>query len=47
MVFGNYAIAGVERSADGSVAHSSGDSTHAVIRALVLIDPAELSEFLP
>jgi hypothetical protein len=47
MVFGNYAIAGVERSADGSVAHSSGDSTHAVIRALALLDPAELSEFLP
>lgn len=47
MVFGNYAIGGIERSADGSVAHSSGDSTHAVIRALGLIDPGELNGFLP
>ena len=47
MVFGNYAIGVIERSADGSVAHSSGDSTHAVIRALGLIDPGELNGFLP
>jgi len=47
MVFANYAIAGIERLADGSVAHSSGDSTRAVIRALGLIDPGELNELLP
>lgn len=47
MVFGNYAIGGVERLADDSLAHSSGDSTHAVIRALTLVDPDELSALLP
>ncbi len=47
MVFANYAIAGVERLADGSVAHSSGDSTYAVIKAPALADPNELSALLP
>ena len=47
MVFANYAISGVERSADGSAAHSPADSTHAVIRALALADPTELAELLP
>ena len=47
MVFANYAIAGIERLADGSVTHSSGDSTHAVIRALGLVDPGELNALLP
>jgi hypothetical protein len=47
MVSGNCAIGGVERVADGSLAHSSGDSTCAVIRALTLVDPGELSALLP
>lgn len=47
MVFANYAIAGIERLADGSVTHSSGDSTRAVIRALGLVDPVELAGLLP
>ena len=45
--FGNYAISCYETSADGSLIESSGDSTHAVIRALTLADPAELKEVLP
>ena len=47
MVFANYAISGLERMADGSVDLSFGDSTCAVIRALALVDPNELAEFLP
>ncbi|MDA1279826.1 MAG: phosphotransferase [Chloroflexi bacterium] len=47
MVFGNYSINSTERTADGSLIHSSGDSTLAVIRALTLADPVELAGFLP
>ena len=45
--FGNYAIGCFEVAADGSLIESSGDSTHAVIKALTLADPAELGEILP
>ncbi|MBT4125109.1 MAG: phosphotransferase [Chloroflexi bacterium] len=45
--FGNYAISCYETSADGGLIESSGDSTHAVIKALTLADPAELKKFLP
>jgi hypothetical protein len=45
--FGNYAISCYETSPDGGLIESSGDSTHAVIKALTLADPAELREFLP
>lgn len=45
--FGNYAISCYETSPDGGLIESSGDSTHAVIKALTLADPAELKEFLP
>jgi hypothetical protein len=44
---GNYAINCFETAADGSLIESSGDSTYAVIRALTLVDPAELGEILP
>ena len=44
---GNYAINCFETGADGSLIESSGDSTHAVIKALTLADPAELDEILP
>lgn len=47
MVFANYAISCFESSPDGSLIESSGDSTHAVIRALTLVDPAEFGEALP
>jgi len=45
--FGNYAIGCYETSPDGGLIESSGDSTHAVIKALTLADPVELGEFLP
>lgn len=45
--FGNYAIGCFETTADGSLIESSGDSTHAVIKALTLADPDELGEILP
>jgi hypothetical protein len=45
--FGNYAISCYETSPAGGLIESSGDSTHAVIKALSLADPAELNEFLP
>jgi hypothetical protein len=45
--FGNYAIGCYETAVDGSLIESSGDSTHAVIKALTLADPDELSEILP
>jgi hypothetical protein len=45
--FGNYAISCYETSPDGGLVASSGDSTHAVIRALTLADPVELKAFLP
>ena len=44
---GNYTINCFETSADGSLIESSGDSTQAVIKALTLADPDELSEILP
>ena len=44
---GNYIINCFETSADGSLIESSGDSTQAVIKALTLADPDELSEILP
>ena len=45
--FGNYAIGCYETSPDGGLIESSGDSTHAVIKALTLADPVELGRFLP
>lgn len=45
--FGNYAITCYETSPDGGLIESSGDSTHAVIKALTLADPVELASFLP
>jgi hypothetical protein len=45
--FANYAIGCYERSPDGGLIESSGDSTHAVIKALTLADPVELKSFLP
>ena len=45
--FGNYAISCYETSPDGGLIESSGDSTHAVIRALTLADPDEMTEILP
>lgn len=45
--FANYAISCYETSADGDLIESSGDSTHAVIKALTLADPIELASFLP
>jgi len=47
VTFGNYAITCYETSPDGGLIESSGDSTHAVIRALTLADPAELRNILP
>lgn len=47
MIFGNYSIASFEMSEDGTLAHSSGDSTRAVIGALTLVDPAVMREVLP
>jgi len=47
MIFGNYSIASFEMNEDGTLAHSSGDSTRAVIRALTLVDSAEMREVLP
>jgi hypothetical protein len=45
--FANYAISCYETSPDGRLIESSGDSTHAVIKALTLADPAEMREILP
>jgi hypothetical protein len=45
--FGNYAISCYETGPDGGLIESSGDSTHAVIKALTLADPDELRSFLP
>jgi len=45
--FGNYAISCYKTSPDGGLIESSGDSTHAVIRALTLADPDEMAEVLP
>ena len=45
--FANYAIGCYETSPNGGLIESSGDSTHAVIKALTLADPTELAEFLP
>lgn len=45
--FANYVISCYETSPDGGLIESSGDSTHAVIKALTLADPVELKEFLP
>jgi len=45
--FGNYAISCYETSSDGGLIESSGDSTHAVIKAMTLADPDELREILP
>jgi hypothetical protein len=45
--FGNYAIGCYETSPDGGLIESSGDSTHAVIKALTLADADELREILP
>jgi len=45
--FGNYVINCLETAANGSLIESSGDSTHAVLKALTLADPAELLEILP
>jgi len=45
--FANYASSCYETSPDGDLIESSGDSTHAVIKALTLTDPAEMREFLP
>jgi len=44
---GNYAINCFETATDGSLIESSGDSTHAVIKALIIADSDELSEILP
>jgi len=45
--FANYSCSSYETTIDGGLIESSGDSTHAVIKALTLADPVELSEFLP
>ncbi len=45
--FANYACSSYETTIDGGLIESSGDSTHAVIKALTFADPVELSEFLP
>ena len=45
--FANYANSCYETSPDGGLIESSGDSTHAVIKALTLTDPAEMREILP
>ncbi|NQW20561.1 MAG: phosphotransferase [Chloroflexi bacterium] len=45
--FGNYSINCFETAPDGGLVESSGDSTHAVIKALTLVDPIELNEYLP
>jgi hypothetical protein len=45
--FANYAISCYETSPDGGLIESSGDSTHAVIKALTLADPDEMREILP
>jgi len=47
VTFGNYATSCYETSPDGGLIESSGDSTHAVIKALTLADPVELREILP
>ena len=45
--FANYANNCYETSTDGDLIESSGDSTHSVIKALQLTDPAEIREILP
>jgi len=45
--FANYANSCYEASPNGGLIESSGDSTHSVIKALTLTDPAEMREILP
>jgi hypothetical protein len=47
VTFANYANSCYKTSTDGDLIESSGDSTHSVIKALTLADPAEMREILP